>query len=262
VTEPEEFYDSLAADYHLLFTDWWAAATWHGAVIADVLVSSGVRPPASILDCTCGIGTQALSLAAIGYQVTGTDISSRSVQRARAEAKSRGLYACFSVADAREVRNAVEGFFDAAVSCDNALPHLLTDADLQRAIQSIRACLRTGAPFVASIRDYDALTVDRPHGVPISLHGVPGARHGAGQSWRWSEDGNYVDITLFTFAETPTSGWQTSVHETRYRALRRDTLTAALRSNGFSSVGWRMSDTTGYYQPMVLAIADDLSMPA
>jgi hypothetical protein len=53
-----------------------------------------------------------------------------------------------------------------------------------------------------------------------------------------------------------------SAHETRYRALRRDTFTAALRSNGFSSVGWRMPDTTGYHQPMILAIADDLSRPA
>src|SRR5687767_10663795 len=31
-TGPEEFYDALATEYHLLFPDWWAAAQWHGEV--------------------------------------------------------------------------------------------------------------------------------------------------------------------------------------------------------------------------------------
>ena len=138
-TGPEEFYDALAAEYHLLFPDWWAAAQWHGEVIARVLAGRGVRPPATVLDCTCGVGTQALPLAALGYRTTGTDLSRRAVERARREAETRGLPVTLACADVRDVRMAVTGTFVAVVSCDNSLPHLLTDPDLERAVDSIRA---------------------------------------------------------------------------------------------------------------------------
>ena len=149
---------------------------------------------------------------------------------------------------------ATDGPFDAAISCDNALTHLLTTADLNRAIRSIRACLRDGAVFLASIRDYDALTESRPAGTPISLHGAPGARHGTGQAWAWSDDGNEVKITLFILSESPDQAWHSSARETTYRALRRQTLTAALRSNGFAIVKWLMPYQSGYYQPVVIAV--------
>ena len=248
----EQFYDGLAGDYDLLFDDWWSAAQWHGQVVATVLAAQGVLPPARLLDCTCGIGTQALPLTAAGFDVTGTDVSSAAVARARSEAATRDLRLPLHVADVRQVRDAVAGTFDVVLSCDNALPHLLTDDDLAAALRSIRACLRDGGLLLASLRDYDALTADRPAGVPITLHGEPGSRHGAGQAWTWSDDGDQVAISLFTLAEEG-GGWRTAAHETTYRALRRDTLTASLHAAGFADVRWLRPDESGYYQPIVLA---------
>jgi len=256
VVHAEDFYDALAPRYDLLFGDWWAAARWHGQVVAGILGSRGVRPPARVLDCTCGIGTQALPLAEQGYRMTGTDVSRRAVQRAHREAASRGLPVVLVRADVRDVREAVSGSFDAAVSCDNALPHLLTRDDLERAAGSIRACLRDGGIFVATVRDYDALRRTQPTGVPITLHGTPGWRHGSGQSWQWSEDGDLVDITLFTFREGVDGGWQVSAVETRYRALGRDELTEVLRMSGFGSVEWLAPEVSGYHQPAVVAVAE------
>jgi SAM-dependent methyltransferase len=256
-TGPEQFYDALAPDYPLLFPDWWTAAQWHGAVIARVLADRNVRPPARLLDCTCGMGTQALPLAALGYRTTGTDLSRRAVERARREAQLRGIPVALGCADVREVRAAVTGTFDAVISCDNSLPHLLTDQDLQRAVASIRACLGEGGILVASIRDYDGLRRTRPAGVPITLHGEPGSRHGAGQSWTWSADAEHVDITLFTFREGTTGSWAVSAHETRYRALRRRRLSQALRDQGFASPQWLLPAQSGYYQPLVVAAVAD-----
>jgi glycine/sarcosine N-methyltransferase len=255
-TGPESFYDALATDYHLLFADWWTAAQWHGHVLARILAARDVRPPARVLDCTCGVGTQALSLAALGYRTTGTDLSRRAVERARQEAHTRGIPVALGCADVREVRSAVTGTFDAAISCDNSLPHLLTDLDLQRAVRSIRACLSDGGILVASIRDYDSLRQTRPVGVPITLHGERGSRHGAGQSWRWSADAEHVDIALFTFQEQSAGDWAVSTHETRYRALRRGRLTQVLMDQGFASAEWLLPEQSGYYQPLVVAIAD------
>ena len=249
---PAEFYDALASEYHLLFSDWWSAAEWHGRVVADILAARGTTE-GRLLDCTCGIGTQSLPLARLGFRVTGADISGAAVDRARAEATARGLDVDFVVADVRNVRGVVDGLFDVVISCDNALPHLLTDEDVTRALGSIRSCLRPGGLLMVSLRDYDALRHSRPEGVPISVHGMSGSRHGSGQSWRWSADAEFVDIELFTFTEGAAGSWQARSRVTRCRALRREPLDGLLGSVGFTAVEWLMPDVTGYYQPIVLA---------
>ena len=159
---PASFYDALAPDYHLLFDDWWSAAKWHGGVIADLLTARGITG-GHLLDCTCGVGTQALSLAALGYRVIGADVSAAAIDRARAEASARGLDVELAV---RDVRDHIDGVFDVVISCDNALPHLLGDEDLERALGSIHGCLQPGGLLLTSIRDYDSLRQSRPNGVP------------------------------------------------------------------------------------------------
>jgi SAM-dependent methyltransferase len=253
VVAPEEFYDGLVSDYHFLFEDWWPAAVEHGRIVANLLAA---RVPAQsrVLDCTCGIGTQALPLAALGYRVTGTDLSRRSIERARTEALNRDLPIDLEAADVRQVREVVVGDFEAVISFDNALAHLLTDDDLDQAIGSIRSCLRSGGVFLASIRDYDELAVTRPSGVPISLHGSRGQRHGAGQSWTWSPAGDQVQVTLFTLVESGDGCWQVTAHETTSRALQRAALSTALANHGFDAVEWLMPSDSGYYQPIVVAV--------
>ncbi|GGG67439.1 hypothetical protein GCM10011374_34630 [Kocuria dechangensis] len=251
---PAQFYDALASEYHLLFGHWWSAAQWHGQVIAGILAQRGITE-GRLLDCTCGIGTQALPLARLGYGVTATDVSQAAVDRARVEGAERGIEVDFRVCDVRDLRDHVEGAFDVVISCDNALPHLLTDEHLHRALRSVRACLRPGGLLLVSLRDFDALRRTRPDGVPISVHGEVGSRHGSGQVWRWSADAEYVDIELFTFTEDTAGSWRARSGTTRYRALPRARLESLLVSTGFTAVEWLMPEVSGYYQPIVLAQA-------
>jgi glycine/sarcosine N-methyltransferase len=172
------------------------------------------------------------------------------------EARARGLQIDLEVADVRTVRKVVVGHFDAVISCDNALSHLLTEADLDEAIDNVRACLRGGGLLIASVRDYDALAIARPTGIPIALHGPSGERQGAGQAWVWSPAGDQLQIALFTLAEGPKGVWNAAAHETTLRALRRSELTAALAQHGFEAVHWLMPEESGYYQPIVVAVAE------
>ena len=89
----QSFYDNLASQYDKLFLDW-QATTYDQAVILDrIFTSNGFNKTSAVLDCACGIGTQAIGLAAIGYHVTGSDISDGEI----AEAYDMGVTAVFPI---------------------------------------------------------------------------------------------------------------------------------------------------------------------
>jgi methylase of polypeptide subunit release factors len=103
VSSVVDFYDALAPWYHLVYQDWEASIARQGEALRSLLTrewGTGVR---RLLDVTVGVGTQALGLAARGYEVIGSDISTSAVHRATSEAARRGLpLRCF-VADVRAV---------------------------------------------------------------------------------------------------------------------------------------------------------------
>lgn len=257
------FYDGLAADYHLIFEDWWSSALRQGRIIEALLGSAGVDPPASVLDCSCGVGTQTLGLAHRGYRVVGSDVSSAAVQRARQAAQARQLSVSFTVADMRSVHEVLPGPFDAVISCDNSLPHLQGQEDLRLALASIRRCLRPGGTFLGSIRDYDALVEERPSGTMPALIDTGDGRRIVGQAWEWAPDTASLRINLFILENgleddrsgTSSGTWRCTVLTTGYLALRRADLTAALEGVGFGDVTWHAPEDSGYYQPIVTARA-------
>jgi glycine/sarcosine N-methyltransferase len=244
------FYDALAADYDALFDDWWSAARWHASVVDRMLQRNGVGPGARLLDCACGIGTQALGLAALGYEVTGTDVSPKALERARREAMTHHIDAELIVSDMRDLDTVARTAFDAVIACDNALPHLLGVEDLDVAVGAIARVLAPGGVFLASVRDYDTLRVERPSGLPAMTRERAGKREIVGQAWEWSDDGEKIRIHLFVAREDG-GGWHTDVHTTWYRALTRAELVDALTRAGFEDVRWHLPDESGYYQPMV-----------
>ena len=76
-----EFYDKLAPFYHLIFENWERSIERQGTAL-DSIIRTNVRPGArSVLDVACGIGTQALGLAARGYDVVLTMPESMSIER-------------------------------------------------------------------------------------------------------------------------------------------------------------------------------------
>lgn len=148
----EQFYDSMADYYHLIFEDWDASMRRQGAAIAKLL-----PPPEEvglILDVACGIGTQSLALAAIGYSVEGSDISAVEIARAQREAASRGLKCSFRVDDMRILKTASVGRYGAIIAMDNALPHLDSDDDILSTFAAMRSSLLPGGKVLVSVRDY------------------------------------------------------------------------------------------------------------
>ncbi len=203
VTDPiQYFYDRLAYDYHLLFTDWPEAVRWQASVL-DRLIRRELpleqRP--AILDCACGIGTQALGLALLGYSVHGTDISPVAVERARCEAAQLGVAVTFGVADMRTLDRDVGRVFDVVLAFDNSLPHLLGPLTCS-SLHTLSAGHFALAVFLASTRDYDAQLAQRPHvEVPRVIDG-PDGRRIVFQVWDWGAEENVYSASVYSGA-----GW-------------------------------------------------------
>lgn len=248
-----QFYDTLAADYHLIFGDWNQAMQRHGTALNRLIRShTWDTPPETILDCACGIGTQAIALAQQGYRVHGTDLSSAEVQRAAAEASQRGVVLKTGVADMRELAETVSGTFDVVLACDNALPHLLTEEDVLRTAQGMRARLRSGGLVLISIRDYDYLQRDKPPATMPWVFNEPEGRRIVFQVWDWSTDAPTYDLTLFILQEKA-GVFQTTHVSTTYRAWQRAELNTIFSDAGFNDVRWHMPQDTGFFQPIVTA---------
>ena len=252
------FYDGLADAYHLLFADWDTSVRRQGAILDRLIVSQlGAAigdTPRHVLDCSCGIGTQAIGLALHGYHVHGTDLSPAAVARAQREAERLGVALTTEVADLRALDQLqATGPFDVVLSCDNAIPHLLSDDDLRRAAEGMAAKLRPDGLLLVSIRDYDDLIRQKPRSELPRVFDRPDGRQIAFQVWDWSETAPTYTVHQFITRESADGSWTTRHESTVYRALQRAELTEIVRAAGLREVRWRPPDETGYYQPILTA---------
>jgi len=212
--------------------------------------------PLTALDCSCGIGTQAIGLALYGYRVHATDASPAVIARARKEAEAFDATLTFEVADFRALNAEVAGKFDVVFSCDNALPHLLTDADLLLAVRQMRTRLRRDGLLLISIRDYDqAVQEQRQVAATATQPRVFDDAEGRRiifQIWDWANDHRTYTLNHFILQQRRNE-WQTNLLTTKYRALQREELSMILRDAGFADICWHLPAESGFYQPIVTA---------
>lgn len=246
----QTFYDNMATEYDKLFRDW-QGTTHEQAIILDKLFDEkGFDRSAGILDCACGIGTQAIGLAALGYNVTASDISDGELAEAAERAEKTGVKICFKHADFCALDKSFADSFDIVIAMDNALPHMLTSEALGQALRSIVNRIKQGGIFVASIRDYDSLLSEKPPYSPPYIHRTDKGQRVSFQTWVWEED-NY-NLTQYIIDDEDEV--KISKFECEYRATRREELTNLLHANGCSEVTWKFPEETGFYQPIVVAV--------
>ncbi|MEU3338316.1 class I SAM-dependent methyltransferase [Streptomyces sp. NPDC006668] len=248
-----DFYDSLAADYHRVFPDWEASMARQAAVL-DPMIRRELGPgPHRLLDCACGIGTQAIGLARAGHRVVGSDLSPVAAARAATEAESRGTNLPAVAADMRQLpfRTAA---FDVVVCADNSLAHLLTAPDVTAALGAMRRVLRDDGLLLLTLRDYDELRRTRPASSPPQVSHGPDGRSITFQLWHWHEDGERYDQEYFQLVPDG-AGWQVRVRRTTSRAATRDEVADAATRTGFTDVTWHTPGSSGYYQPVLTARA-------
>lgn len=244
--DPSRFYDDIAEYYDLIYDDWEASMRRQGSFLAAML--GGPRAsPARVLDVSAGIGTQALPLAAAGYDVVARDLSSGAVRRLQREAVRRGLDIDAAPADMRSVADTVVGPFDAVLSMDNSVPHLLTDSDILTAFRGFRSLLSAEGVVLISVRDYAAVDRSPRSTHPYGVRTRSGRRFRSSQEWVWYDDAHYrTTMRVETEVE---GGWREVVRtEAAYYAVSIARILDLMAEAGFEAA--RVTEP-GFFQPVL-----------
>jgi SAM-dependent methyltransferase len=242
-----DFYDAFAPHYHLIYPDWDRSMALQAEQL-DHVVQQHWPGAHQVLDVACGIGTQALGLAALGYTVVASDLSRKEVERAGVEAEKRQLTLALKVGDMRQAHALHGGGFDVLMACDNSVPHLLNDEDLLQAFRQFFACLKPGGGCLITVRDY----VQEARGRNLVKH--YGARVEDGKRYVlfqvWDFEGSHYDFSFFVVEEDLATGQvHTHVMRSRYYAISTERLCELMQAAGFAQVQ-RLDGC--FYQPVLV----------
>jgi SAM-dependent methyltransferase len=244
----EDFYDALAPFYHLIYPDWEASIARQAAALDSVIRAElGDGDARTVLDVACGIGTQALGMAALGYRVAASDLSAGAVRRLRDEAERRGLAMDARVADMRDAWDAHGRTFHVVLCADNSLPHLLADDDILAALRGFLRCTAPGGVCLVSIRDYDAVDWQTARIHPHGVHQEDGVRRVLFQVWEPRPP--LYDTTMYVMQDRPGGEIRARSMRATYYALPVARLMELMRDAGFAQV--RRMDGA-FFQPLVV----------
>jgi SAM-dependent methyltransferase len=242
----QRFYDELADVYHLVYANWEGSIAHQGVMLAGLLRERW-RPAERVLDAACGIGTQALGLAAEGFMVVGSDISTAALTRAARESAARGVDIEWCRADLRSLSSVHRPGFDVVLACDNAIPHLLSAAEILGALREMRALTRPGGGCVISTRDYDATPRGGTQMIPYGVRETPAGRVAVFQVWDFVAAELY-DLSMY-FVHDLDARPRVQVFRSRYLAIGLAPLAELLREAGFVDV----EVLTGrFFQPVLV----------
>lgn len=243
----ESFYDTLAPFYDLIYPDWDQSVVDQGNQLDHIIVSHGGAKRSSVLDVSCGIGTQALGLAKCGHVVTASDLSTKEIERASKEALRMELTIEFSVCDMRAAYDHHQKEFDVVLSADNSIPHLMSDEDILRAFTQFFRCTKPGGLCVITVRDYEREAMESRKIRPYSVQDRNGHRYLMFQVW--DVDATTYQVSLYC-VEDSGSECRAQVMKTRYNVISIPRLMNLLTAVGFSEVT-RLDE--GFYQPVIVA---------
>ena len=248
------FYDGVAHYYDLIYPDWGRVVKLQGEALDGMIAKHLGSGTMQVLDCSCGIGTQAIGLALAGHKVVGTDLSPESVERARAEAKRAGVEVRFEVCDLRVLEDVVPDGFDVVISCGDALPHLLSEQDLRLGLRSMVGRLREGGMILATTRDYDELLRNPPRATYPVVLGASGTRVCWFQLLEWAPDG-CTYVLEHVWGQEGLQDWEFKMlGKVSCRAVLRRELTALLVEQGVESVEWLSGTESKLFQSTVMGL--------
>lgn len=247
----KDFYNNFADVYPYIFTDWNKTSEKHPIIIDTLIKKYESYKSQTLLDCTCGIGTQCLGLSKIGYEVFASDISDKELEIARSHSYKIGNKIEFKITDCRCLKSSWKRTFDVIISFDNALPHLLNKMDMKMAFSNIYNCLNDNGLFISSYRDYEDLLLKRPKlANPLRIHEVDDKTILSFKTWYWKQNMCYSTQYIIVESEDVNEVYKGSFW---MWAITRKELLSISNEIGFKKVYWLLPNTTNFFEPILVA---------
>ena len=244
--DTNQFYAGLTPLYHLIYPDWQASMQRQAAML-DSVIRELWGQVSTVLDASCGIGTQAIGLAQLGYDVTGSDLSPEEIDRAKQEADARNLSMDLSVADMRKAHDHHARDFDVVLSADNSVPHLLTDEDIFTAFRQFFSCTRPGGGCIVTVRDYEKEDMSKQQ---VKPYGIREENEVRWLGWQvWDPHPPTYDFTMYFVEDHGGQECRTHVMRSTYYAIGIPRLLELMSEAGYSDVK-RMDGR--FFQPIIV----------
>jgi SAM-dependent methyltransferase len=154
--------------------------------LTAILEREGVR---TVLDAACGTGAHLAALAALGYEVTGTDLSPEMVERARERSAGPVHVAGF------DRTGEVAGEHDAVLVLGNSLPNAGSEEGMRAALAGLAAAVRPDGILLLHLLNYPKLIADGG-GSPRPFYRVAADGRKVGFLKRFAMEGDLVVLTV------------------------------------------------------------------
>lgn len=233
-----DYYNILAEDYHLLYRDWEATMERDGLMLRRWFKDRNI---VTVLDASCGTGTQAIALAQIGYRVLASDPSANMLQKARANAELYGVSdrIHFLQAGFLDIARMTDGDLDAIVTKGDAFPHLITDWEIEETLNGFYRLLRPGGTVLIGMLDFEPLLEERPRFMPGRVHD-PAANEGERivvfEVWDWDEGPPRIVTKNKFIVRGEGENYATRIYPVKCRPLTVEEVQVVLLEAGFVDI--------------------------
>jgi len=168
----DDSYGDLAHDYEWLFPDatvgrlgeFGATSPGNQALLNAAVETLG--PGSPVLDCACGIGSDAMALARKGLVVTACDGSQAMVAETRRRSEQYGIAMTVSRSQWQDLPNRAPGPYELALCLGNSLVHTGTRTNRVAALEGMRKVLFPKGTLIVDSRNWELMYRSRPRIVP------------------------------------------------------------------------------------------------
>ena len=226
------------------------------AVLEKLLKQEKVH---SVLDMTCGTGSQVFYLAERGYGVTGSDFSPGLIEIARQKSAEAQENIRFVIGDMRTLK---VGKFDAVITMFNAIGHL-TRAGFEKALGNIRKNLAPGGIYIFDIFNLESMDEEEVAKLAMDYEREEkGTRiHHVQRSELDKARGLLTSFDTYRFS-LPNGSIKKVSHKFTLQIYGVETLANMLQGQGFEIVGQYETDGSDFVRgtsPTILVVAKKTS---
>jgi 2-polyprenyl-3-methyl-5-hydroxy-6-metoxy-1,4-benzoquinol methylase len=227
-------YDMLSEDYHWLYSDSVLGGKRYIEENGEVLAEAGLK--AHILDCSCGIGTLAIPLAKLGYEVSGSDASQGMIEKAKLAAGSADLDIPLICCRWEDLPVHFPDRFDLIFCLGNSIGHARNREEMLRSLKGMRAVLTNGGRLVIQSLNWEQVRKEKKRFTPYPWRDRGGQRCLPLYVWTFPErfdDVHTIDV-VFVFD----SGESASIrsYPIVYHPYHIEDLIERLRCAGFTEI--------------------------